>query len=139
MLLCDCPGLVFPTFVTSKAEMVVSGILPIDQMRDHIPPVSLVACRIPRPILEGTYGIKLPHPQEGEDPDRPPNTEELCGAYGCEYALLYKIQSLLYQSDIFQPFYGNISPIFILLMHIYFTLLSIGIMSCMAQMLKMSI
>ncbi len=88
LLLCDCPGLVFPTFVTSKAEMVVSGILPIDQMRDHIPPVSLVASRIPRPILEDTYGIRLPHPQEGEDPDRPPYAEELCGAYGCKYNIM---------------------------------------------------
>ena len=43
VLLCDCPGLVMPTFVTTKAEMVVSGILPIDQMRDHIPPTSLVS------------------------------------------------------------------------------------------------
>ena len=41
--LCDCPGLVFPSFVTTKAEMVVSGILPIDQMRDHIAPVSLIS------------------------------------------------------------------------------------------------
>jgi large subunit GTPase 1 len=40
--LCDCPGLVFPSLVSTKAEMVVSGILPIDHMRDHTPPVSLV-------------------------------------------------------------------------------------------------
>lgn len=43
LMLCDCPGLVFPTFVTSKAEMICSGILSIDQMRDHTPPVSLVS------------------------------------------------------------------------------------------------
>ena len=42
LVLCDCPGLVFPSLVSTKAEMVVCGILPIDQMRDHIPPVSLV-------------------------------------------------------------------------------------------------
>ena len=36
-LLCDCPGLVMPTFVSTKADMVVSGILPIDQMRDFVP------------------------------------------------------------------------------------------------------
>ena len=41
-MLCDCPGLVFPSLISTKAEMVVSGILPIDQMRHHIPPVSLV-------------------------------------------------------------------------------------------------
>ena len=42
MILCDCPGLVFPNFVTNKAEMICNGILPIDQMRDHTPPVSMV-------------------------------------------------------------------------------------------------
>lgn len=43
LMLCDCPGLVFPTFVTTKAELVCSGILPIDQMRDHVPPTALVS------------------------------------------------------------------------------------------------
>ena len=34
--LCDCPGLVFPNFVCTKAEMICNGILPIDQLRDVI-------------------------------------------------------------------------------------------------------
>ena len=33
--LCDCPGLVFPSFVSSMAEMVTNGILPIAHLRDH--------------------------------------------------------------------------------------------------------
>ncbi|KAK7023624.1 large subunit GTPase 1, partial [Halocaridina rubra] len=33
ILLCDCPGLVFPAFVATKPEMIISGILPIDQVR----------------------------------------------------------------------------------------------------------
>ncbi len=84
LMLCDCPGLVFPSFLSSKAEMVCSGILPIDQLRDHIAPVSLVCERIPRPVLEGMYGITLPLPGEGEDPQRPPGAHELLSAYGCE-------------------------------------------------------
>ena len=44
ILLCDCPGLVFPSFVSTKADMILNGILPIDQMRDHVPPVSLISC-----------------------------------------------------------------------------------------------
>lgn len=32
IMLCDCPGLVFPAFVTTKQEMIISGILPIDQV-----------------------------------------------------------------------------------------------------------
>ena len=69
--------------------MVCSGILPIDQMRDHVPPISLVCSRVPRPVLERLYGIRLPRPHEGEDPDRSPYAEELCGAYGCEFYIYF--------------------------------------------------
>lgn len=92
LMLCDCPGLVMPSFVFTKAEMVVNGILPIDQMRDHVPPITLVASLIPRHELEYIYGIMLPPPTEGEDPMRPPTAEELLNAYGCMYFLVtYKI------------------------------------------------
>ena len=30
VVLCDCPGLVFPSFANSKAEMMCCGVLPID-------------------------------------------------------------------------------------------------------------
>lgn len=43
LCLCDCPGLVMPSFVSTKAEMICSGILPIDQMRDHVPAISLIS------------------------------------------------------------------------------------------------
>ncbi|KAJ9599173.1 hypothetical protein L9F63_010350, partial [Diploptera punctata] len=82
LVLCDCPGLVMPSFVFTKAEMVVNGILPIDHMRDHVPPVTLVATLIPRRELEHMYGIMLPPPRTGEDPTRPPTSEELLDAYG---------------------------------------------------------
>ncbi|NXI78840.1 LSG1 GTPase, partial [Rhipidura dahli] len=89
LCLCDCPGLVMPSFVSTKAEMICSGILPIDQMRDHVPPISLISfawayvCQhIPRNILEATYGINIIRPREDEDPDRRPTAEELLTAYG---------------------------------------------------------
>ncbi|XP_066503867.1 large subunit GTPase 1 homolog [Hoplias malabaricus] len=82
LCLCDCPGLVMPSFVSTKAEMICSGILPIDQMRDHVPAISLVCQTIPRAVLEGTYGISIIRPREDEDPDRPPTSEELLMAYG---------------------------------------------------------
>ncbi|XP_038002256.1 large subunit GTPase 1 homolog isoform X1 [Motacilla alba alba] len=82
LCLCDCPGLVMPSFVSTKAEMICSGILPIDQMRDHVPAVSLVCQHIPRNILEATYGINIIRPREDEDPDRKPTAEELLTAYG---------------------------------------------------------
>ena len=83
-MLCDCPGLVFPTFLSSKAEMVCNGILPIDQLRNHTPPVSLLCERIPRHCLEATYGILIPSPGEGEDEGRSPYAHELLSSYGCE-------------------------------------------------------
>lgn len=82
LMMCDCPGLVMPSFVSSKAEMIISGILPIDQMRDHVPPVNLVISLIPRHVLQAQYGIMIPKPIEGEDPSRVPTAEELLNAYG---------------------------------------------------------
>ncbi|EOB05190.1 Large subunit GTPase 1-like protein, partial [Anas platyrhynchos] len=84
LCLCDCPGLVMPSFISTKAEMICSGILPIDQMKDHVPPISLtyVCQHIPRNILEATYGISIIRPREDEDPDRKPTAEELLTAYG---------------------------------------------------------
>ncbi|XP_031715434.1 large subunit GTPase 1 homolog [Anarrhichthys ocellatus] len=82
LCLCDCPGLVMPSFVSTKAEMICSGILPIDQMRDHVPAVSHICQVIPRHVLEGTYGFNIIRPREDEDPDRPPTSEEMLMAYG---------------------------------------------------------
>ncbi|XP_017054910.1 large subunit GTPase 1 homolog [Drosophila ficusphila] len=82
ILLCDCPGLVMPSFVLTKADMLLNGILPIDQMRDHVPAVNLLCERIPRHILEDKYGIVIAKPLEGEDMERPPHSEELLLAYG---------------------------------------------------------
>ncbi|XP_058790776.1 large subunit GTPase 1 homolog isoform X2 [Phymastichus coffea] len=82
LLLCDCPGLVMPSFVSTKAEMILNGILPINQMKDHVPPMSLLGTLIPRHIIEDVYGIMIPRPIEGEDPNRPPIAEEILNAHG---------------------------------------------------------
>jgi len=57
MMLCDCPGLVFPNFVSNKSEMVINGILPIDQMKDYVGPVRMIVDRIPRGFFEEIYGL----------------------------------------------------------------------------------
>lgn len=64
--LCDCPGLVMPSFASTKAEMVVNGVLPIDQLREYTGPVDLVCQRIPKYYLEYIYGIKLPEKQQSD-------------------------------------------------------------------------
>lgn len=89
IILCDCPGLVMPSFVLTKADMIINGILPIDQMRDHVPPINLVCTLIPRHVLETKYSIMIPKPEEGEDADRPPFSEELLNAYACEGASVF--------------------------------------------------
>lgn len=67
IVLCDCPGLVFPQFATTKAALVCDGVLPIDQMREYTGPTSLVVHRIPKEVLEAIYGldIKIRPTEEG--------------------------------------------------------------------------
>lgn len=36
LMLCDCPGLVFPVFMNTKADLLFNGILPASNMRDYI-------------------------------------------------------------------------------------------------------
>ncbi|KXN85669.1 Large subunit GTPase 1 [Leucoagaricus sp. SymC.cos] len=69
IVLCDCPGLVFPQFATTKADLICDGVLPIDQMREYTAPISLVVKRVPREILEAMYGlsIKVRSKEEGGD------------------------------------------------------------------------
>ncbi|ATY61837.1 ribosome biogenesis GTPase Lsg1 [Cordyceps militaris] len=59
VVLCDCPGLVFPNFASTKADLVCNGVLPIDQMREFTGPVGLVAKRVPHRFLEAVYGITI--------------------------------------------------------------------------------
>ncbi|CAF1255037.1 unnamed protein product [Adineta steineri] len=58
LMLCDCPGLVFPSFVSTKDELI-----------------------IPRSVITHIYNIMLPLPKEGEDENRPPTAVELCATY----------------------------------------------------------
>lgn len=82
VLLCDCPGLVFPNFAYSNGELVCNGVLPIDQLREHIPPVSLVCQRIPKFYLEAVYGIHIPIQSRSDGGNGIyPTARELLNAY----------------------------------------------------------
>jgi large subunit GTPase 1 len=83
LMLCDCPGLVFPSFSSSRHEMVACGVLPIDRMTKHREAVQVVADRVPRKALEQIYKITLPKPKPYESQSRPPTAAELLRAY-CE-------------------------------------------------------
>lgn len=81
VVLCDCPGLVFPNFASTKAELVCSGVLPIDQLREFTGPAALVAQRIPQSFLEAIYGMKINIRPLEEGGTGIPNAEEMLAAY----------------------------------------------------------
>jgi large subunit GTPase 1 len=58
--LMDCPGLVFPSFTSSKADMLVNGISPIDTLREYHQAIAIIIKRIPRMVLSHYYKIDLP-------------------------------------------------------------------------------
>lgn len=81
LTLCDCPGLVFPSFTSSRYEMIASGVLPIDRMTEHREAIQVVANRVPRHAIENVYKITLPKPKSYEPQSRPPLASELLRAY----------------------------------------------------------
>ncbi|ODQ78034.1 hypothetical protein BABINDRAFT_40286 [Babjeviella inositovora NRRL Y-12698] len=81
VLLCDCPGLVFPNFAYTNGELVCNGVLPIDQLREYTGPCTLVAQRIPKYFLEAIYGIAIPTKRIEEGGTGVPTSQELLTAY----------------------------------------------------------
>ncbi len=82
LMLCDCPGLVFPSFMNTTGDMVCSGILPINQMRDCVSPGNIITSRIPQHLLEASYGIHIVrHLDIKDNPNRPPTAHEFLQAY----------------------------------------------------------
>lgn len=84
IILCDCPGLVFPQFATTRADLVCDGVLPIDQMREYTGPISLVVKRLPREILEATYGLNIKTHRIEDGGDDTISAENFLIAYASE-------------------------------------------------------
>ena len=89
ILLCDCPGLVFPQFSATKADLICDGVMPIDQMREHRGPVGLVTKRISKRVLEVVYGLSLRQRglEEGGDGSDEVLAEDLLVAYASKFSL----------------------------------------------------
>ncbi|KAI1110919.1 hypothetical protein F5Y14DRAFT_336138 [Nemania sp. NC0429] len=81
VILCDCPGLVFPNFATTKADLVCNGVLPIDQLREFTGPAALITHRIPQPFLEAIYGIHIKTRPFEEGGTGIPTASEFLAAY----------------------------------------------------------
>ena len=65
-------------------DLVCDGVLPIDQMREHTGPIALVVKRIPKAVLDATYGldIRTRSAEEGGNGQIVP--EDLLVAYASE-------------------------------------------------------
>ena len=81
VILCDCPGLVFPNFAYTNGELVCNGVLPIDQLREYTGPCQLVCQRIPKYFIEAVYGITIPVLSKTEGGTGIPTPQELLTAY----------------------------------------------------------
>jgi len=91
LTLCDCPGLVFPSFMSTKNEMYCNGLLRIANVRDIHGPVSIVCREIPKAILEHVYRVTLPLPKDHEDPNRCPTSNELLERFSYIKGFLTKL------------------------------------------------
>lgn len=57
--LCDCPGLIFPSFAHCRADFVLNGILPVDKERDYVGFLKLLCKRIPARIFNKLYQLDI--------------------------------------------------------------------------------
>lgn len=89
--LCDCPGLVFPQFANTKADLICDGVLPIDQLREYTAPVSLLTKRLPKEILEATYGLSIKTVGVEEGGDGSVTPENFLIAYASTYNKYHKM------------------------------------------------
>lgn len=94
LVLCDCPGLVFPQFASTRAALVCDGVLPIDDMREWRAPLELVAQRIPKTVLEGIYGIKIDTKPIEDGGDGIPTADELATALAGELMYFLYLKSI---------------------------------------------
>lgn len=67
LTLCDCPGLVFPSVVATKAHLAINGTVPIVELRDSIAPVNLIVEKMGVEAVAAKYGLSSEMMQNGTD------------------------------------------------------------------------
>eukprot|EP00397_Hematodinium_sp_SG-2012_P036141 GEMP01038980.1.p1 GENE.GEMP01038980.1~~GEMP01038980.1.p1 ORF type:complete len:539 (+),score=100.17 GEMP01038980.1:27-1643(+) len=60
LTLCDCPGLVFPKVVATKAHLVINNTMSVDQLRNFHQPCQIIADKVGLPELFQRYGVPKP-------------------------------------------------------------------------------
>lgn len=64
--LCDCPGLVFPSIVSSKGEMICNGVLPLISLGEFLAPMKYLLSKVPVDLIVRMYKL----PIEGKNMDK---------------------------------------------------------------------
>ena len=59
LCLCDSPGIVFPSVISSRAEMACGGMLSVHNLRDAMAPVQLICDSVPLSVMEKFYNTKI--------------------------------------------------------------------------------
>ncbi len=59
LILCDCPGLVFPSVSSSKSEMICNGVLPISAMTDVLEPIKYIIFKSSQELIYRKYKLPL--------------------------------------------------------------------------------
>ena len=65
--------------------MVCDGVLPIDQLREYIGPVGLVVKRLPRELLEATYGLTIKERGAAEGGDGKVRADDFLQTYASKW------------------------------------------------------
>lgn len=65
LMLCDCPGLVFPNADSNRSEMILNGVIPIHTLKETLYPLNLLCERIPFYVI--SYVYKIPSEQRIHD------------------------------------------------------------------------
>mmetsp|Transcript_51582 Transcript_51582/g.122728 ORF Transcript_51582/g.122728 Transcript_51582/m.122728 type:complete len:608 (+) Transcript_51582:93-1916(+) len=58
LTLCDCPGLVFPSVVATKAHLVINNTIPLDDLQDCFSPIRLIVQKVGLKELLDRYNCK---------------------------------------------------------------------------------
>lgn len=65
LTLCDCPGLIFPSVVSSKAEMICNGVISIETSIEYIDPINYILQTVPPLLLKYLYKLPLTYDTQG--------------------------------------------------------------------------
>jgi len=67
LTLCDCPGLVFPSVVATKAHLAINGTVPIVELRECVPPMRVIVEKMGYDKVAAKYGLTHDMIKQGVD------------------------------------------------------------------------